>query len=86
MRRGLTTAFLLPALLGGGIVAAEDLAAIKQRGSVRVLVMPLSGPDEFFCFEGGNPGLDKELLEGFARLHGLGISPWHDDTTLEKPF
>jgi len=71
MRRGLTVVLLVPALLGSVYLAAEDLATIKDRGSMRVLVMPLSGPDEFFCLDCDTPGFDRELLEGFARLHGL---------------
>lgn len=71
MCQGLTAALLVSALLGPGRMEAADLAAIKQRGSLRVLVMPMSAPDEFFCLECDNPGLDRELLEGFARLHGV---------------
>ena len=45
-----------------------DLAAIQARGTLRVLVI-LDDEREFFSGEAGErPGLDYELLEGFARL------------------
>jgi membrane-bound lytic murein transglycosylase F len=49
---------------------AADLAAVKARGSLRVLAVRMKQPDEFFQLE-GRPGFDHEILEGFAKLHGL---------------
>ena len=46
-----------------------DLGAIQARGTLRLLVI-LDDEREFFSGEAGErPGLDYELLEGFARLH-----------------
>jgi len=47
---------------------ATDLPQIRERGSPRVLVSADEHPD-WFSFEGGsNPGFEREILEGFARL------------------
>jgi ABC-type amino acid transport substrate-binding protein len=54
--------------------AASDLAAIKARGSLRVLAVQMKQADEFFQLQ-GRPGFDREILEGFAKLHGLRLVP-----------
>jgi ABC-type amino acid transport substrate-binding protein len=53
--------------------AADDLPALKARGTLRVLHVPASGINEFFQDDALKPGFDRELLEGFARLHGLEV-------------
>jgi ABC-type amino acid transport substrate-binding protein len=53
---------------------AADIAAVKARGALRVLAVDLKEPDEFFQFS-GTPGFDREILEGFARLHALRLEP-----------
>ena len=65
--------------LATGVLAAAtafgaDLAAVKARGSLRVLAVDLKQPDEFFQFSGA-PGFDREILEGFAKLHELRLEP-----------
>ena len=53
---------------------SADLPEIQARGSLRVLVV--DGSPAFFALEtGAAPGLDRELLDGFARLHKLPIVP-----------
>ena len=56
-------------LLGGVSPAAADMNEVKARGTLRVL----AGHDEnWFSLEpAGPPGFEREVLEGFARLHGL---------------
>ena len=72
MRRALgLVAFLA---LAAPSATAADLAAVKARGSLRVLAVDLKEPDEFFQFEGA-PGFDREILEGFAKLNALRLSP-----------
>jgi ABC-type amino acid transport substrate-binding protein len=66
-------AFLLLGLVASPAGAA-DLAAVKARGALRVLAVDLKEPDEFFQFK-GEPGFDRELLEGFVRLQGLRLEP-----------
>src|SRR5262249_48874031 len=51
-------------------LSADDLAEIKARGTLRLLAIVDDAEDEFIPPEPGR-GLDRELLEGFARLHGL---------------
>jgi ABC-type amino acid transport substrate-binding protein len=69
--RGLVLASLIPALAAAG-AAAADLAAIKARGTLRVLVMPDETRPEFYSLKpGAPPGFDAELLDGFVKLQRL---------------
>jgi membrane-bound lytic murein transglycosylase F len=67
-------AALLVLALGAASLAAPagtDWAEIKARGTLRVLI---TWPEpNYFARDGdaAGPGLERELLEGFARLHGL---------------
>ena len=68
-------AVLLVAALARASVAG-DLAQVKERGVLRVLRMDVRGDDEFFPITpGGPPGFDREVLEGFARLHRVRVEP-----------
>ena len=51
--------------------AAADLAGIKARGSLRVLAAADEDPVWFSLRAGPSPGFEREVLEGFARLHKL---------------
>jgi ABC-type amino acid transport substrate-binding protein len=51
-------------------LSADDLAEIKARGTLRVLGVVDDPEDEFITPQPGR-GLDRELLEGFARLQGV---------------
>jgi ABC-type amino acid transport substrate-binding protein len=58
-------------LLASGLVGG-DLPEIQQRGVLRVLVV--DGSPEFYAVRGGGlPGLDRELLDSFARLNRLEV-------------
>ncbi len=60
-------------LLAGTRAPGLDLAEIKAKGVLRVIAAADEAP-ETFSFEGGeNPGIDRELVEGFARLHALRV-------------
>lgn len=67
-RRALDLMVLLllfvPRLLG------RDLDEIEKRGSLRVLAVLSNQSDEFFSRKTG-VGFDREILEGFTRLHRL---------------
>src|SRR5262245_63053603 len=53
-------------------VGATDLADIKAKGVLRVLVMPDTKRPEFYSIQPGKPpGFDAELLDHFAALHKL---------------
>ncbi len=62
------------ALAAAVSLQAADLAVVKARGALRVIVMPLSSTDEFFSLPpGAHPGFDREVLDGFARLHRITV-------------
>jgi len=66
------TLALAVALLTAAPLAAADLADVKARGTLRVIVMPLSATDEFFPLPAGaRPGFDRALLDGFVALHRI---------------
>ncbi len=73
MPRGLRRASwvaLLPILVGGR-GASADLNDITARGSLRVLA-GIGEDAAWFSLQGGDaPGFEREVLEGFARLHKL---------------
>src|SRR5262249_41196126 len=57
-----------------GIAAAtEDLPAITARGTLRVLVASDTQPEAISLQEGTQPGLEREMLEGFAALRRLKV-------------
>jgi membrane-bound lytic murein transglycosylase F len=53
--------------------AGADLREIEASGALRVLVV--DGSPAFFNLKPGEPGLDREILDGFARLHKLTVKP-----------
>lgn len=55
---------------------ASDLKDVKARGTLRVLVNPDVRRPEFFSVRPGTPpGLDQEVLRGFAALHRVTLEP-----------
>jgi polar amino acid transport system substrate-binding protein len=67
MPRALTLLSLL-AFLVATSSRAIDLAEVKSRGGLRVLVVGVRSGDEFFAPAGAQPGFDREVLAGFASL------------------
>jgi len=66
------TVALACALAAAVPLSAADLGEVTTSGTLRVIVMPLSTKDEFFPIPPGTrPGFDREVLEGFARLHRI---------------
>jgi polar amino acid transport system substrate-binding protein len=45
-----------------------DLPEIKSRGSIKVIAAEGVQPEEFSFTAGSDPGFEREMLEGFARL------------------
>ncbi len=71
-------AFVLAAFTLGipGASPAGDLADIKARGVLRVLVVQTDKSPEFFSLQAGQaPGFDREILESFARSQGVRFEP-----------
>lgn len=55
-------------------VGSADLPEIQKAATLRVLVV--DGSPAFFALgAGGDPGFDRELLDGFAALHKLTLKP-----------
>jgi ABC-type amino acid transport substrate-binding protein len=50
---------------------AFDLPEIKSRGIIRVIAAEGVQPEEFSFTPGSEPGFEREMLEGFARLQHL---------------
>lgn len=65
----------LLAALAAAAPARADLDEVKTRGTLRVLaVLAAKTGDEFLNqSSGGAPGFDREILEGYARLHKVGV-------------
>ena len=61
----------LAALSAAVASAAGPTAGLPA--TVRVLVAADEMPEMFSFQAGGPPGLERELLEGFCRMHGLGL-------------
>jgi ABC-type amino acid transport substrate-binding protein len=72
MRRTLTGLALATALAATAAAGAAESSLGLPR-SLRVLV-PGDEMPEMFSFEAnGKPGFERELIEGFCRIHGLGL-------------
>jgi ABC-type amino acid transport substrate-binding protein len=73
------------ALVGaaGGPLAAGDLPEIKAGGVLKVVAQKDEAP-ELFNYAAGEPGFEREIIEGFARLHGLKVEPVAVATSAER--
>ena len=60
-------------LTSGAPSRAADLAEMKARGTLRAIVAADEAPETFSLQASGPPGFERELLEGFASLHGLKV-------------
>jgi ABC-type amino acid transport substrate-binding protein len=56
-------------------LAAADLPELRSRGTLRVLVSADEEPLFFNLGGSGEPGFERELLQGFASLQGLKVEP-----------
>src|SRR5262245_38502142 len=68
----------MPVLVAALILAAAplgaDFADVKERGTLKVLAVVVPDEPEFISDQKGDrPGFDREVLDGFARLHKLGL-------------
>lgn len=55
-------------LVASGTAGASDLKQVEARGTLRVLVSADESPEMFSFDSASKPGLEREILEGFARL------------------
>ncbi|HEX6737091.1 MAG TPA: transporter substrate-binding domain-containing protein [Vicinamibacteria bacterium] len=78
MKKTLLAGLAALAAFGAARSEAGDLAEVTARGALKVLVV--DGSPEFYKLKPhADPGLEREILDGFARLHKLKIE------TLEIP-
>lgn len=66
-----TLALVLSLALAGP--AHADLDTIRSRGVLRVVVSDSAPPELYSVASDGPPGFHREILEGFARLHGVRV-------------
>ncbi len=71
MDKSATRLFLAALALAASCPVRADLPEIKQRGVLRVLVPADENPAWFALQASDQPGFEREVLEGFARLQGL---------------
>lgn len=72
-RRDVLTLLAATALLPRR-ASAGDLAEIKKRGVLKVVVVRQTPTPEFFSDDPAqDPGFDREVLEAFARAHGVKV-------------
>jgi polar amino acid transport system substrate-binding protein len=62
-------------LLVGARLEARDLDEIRARGTLRVLAAADEDPAWFSTLPTGEPGFEREVVEGFARVHKLTLQP-----------
>ncbi len=79
-----TLAAALALALAGGVAAAGDLAEIKTRGVLKVIAQKDEAPEMYSQAPTGDPGFERETVEGFARLHGLKIETVAVDNSGER--
>src|SRR5437762_3028560 len=50
---------------------AADLADVKQRGALRVIIAADESPDTFALLAAARPGFEREIMQRFATLQGV---------------
>ena len=53
--------------------AGADLAEIKAGGTLRLIAVREEAPEMFSFSDTGEPGFEREIAQGFARLHDLKV-------------
>jgi ABC-type amino acid transport substrate-binding protein len=57
------------------VAPAADLAEIRAGGKLRVVAQKDEAPEMFRFSGAGEPGFEREMIEGFARIHRLSVVP-----------
>jgi ABC-type amino acid transport substrate-binding protein len=57
--------------VAAGAGEALDLADVKARGALRVIIAADESPDTFALVAGTRPGFERDIMERFAQLQGL---------------
>ena len=69
--RNLCTTLSLIATLGVSPITASDLSEMVERGTLRVIASAGEQPEMFSFDPNEPPGMEREMLEGFAKLHKM---------------
>jgi ABC-type amino acid transport substrate-binding protein len=82
-RSAVSVLWLLTLALSPQRGTTQDLAALEKSGVLRVLAGEGEQPEMFSFASTGQPGFERELVEGFARLHKLkvevhSVKRWED--------
>ena len=72
-QRRLVLLSAVTAAVSASRVAAADLSEVKARGTLRVIAAADEAPETFSFDAAANPGFERELVEGFAKLQGLKV-------------
>jgi ABC-type amino acid transport substrate-binding protein len=73
-------AFALVAAHGSG----ADLADIQKRGVLKVIAQKGEAPEMFRFSGSGEPGFEREMLQGFAALYDLSLEPVPVGTSADR--
>jgi ABC-type amino acid transport substrate-binding protein len=72
--RTLVAVGALGAALLSAAPARADLAEVKKRGTLRVIIAADESPDPFALAAGPRPGFEREIMERFAQVQGLKVA------------
>ena len=67
--------WLLALAISGVVASATDLAEIRARGTLRVIAQKDEAPEMFRFSGAGEPGFEREMIQGFARVQRLRVEP-----------
>ena len=65
-------------------VSAGDLPELKTKGVLKVIAQKDEAPEMFSFVATGAPGFEREMIEGFGRLHGLKVETHAVKTSDER--
>ena len=65
-------------------VSAADLPELKTKGVLKVIAQKDEAPEMFSFAAKGAPGFEREMIEGFARLHDLKVETLAVKTSDER--
>jgi ABC-type amino acid transport substrate-binding protein len=73
---------------GAGLVAAgafaSDMPDMKARGTLKVIAQKSEAPEMFRFSDAGEPGFEREMIEGFARIHEIEMEAVAVETSAER--
>jgi ABC-type amino acid transport substrate-binding protein len=74
---------LVVAVDASGATAA-DLPDVKARGTLKVIAQEGEAPEMFRFSATGEPGFEREMIEGFARIHEVEVEPVPIETSADR--